>query len=252
MNAKTAERLISCHTPGETAAAGESRVQKAVRYAERDEQLRPKLQEQIAFDTAVRESLSAFPVPAELPEKIAALDVDRPSVAVAVFKNPPFVAAAISIAIVIVLLVRGALERSENYPGREAVLSILDSTTQEMSSVEMEPINPTELGRMNDWFAMKDMDGFHVPPEFAKFKAIGARVMRTSGQPVAITVIEQHDMLLYAFRGEPLGVRPPVNWRVLERDQWVFAIRKFDDLSFIVAFRGSEEEMDRFLSSELK
>src|SRR5438093_9748750 len=100
MNAKTAERLIHCHQPGHAAGANESRIQKAVKFAERDSDLSGKLKTQIAFDQRVAEKLEAIELPTALVEKIAALDGDtRSDIWKAPLKNPGVLAALLSLCI---------------------------------------------------------------------------------------------------------------------------------------------------------
>lgn len=248
MNTKQAERLIPCHLPDQSLA--DSRVQKAVRVAERDEQLKTRLAAQLAFDERVRTAVEQITLPERLAEKVGDLEGDkRPPFLQSVITNPPVLAAVISVIVVLALLGRGLWQRAENFAGKETAIQLVDAA-QEMSGVELEPINPTPLGKLNDWFAMNGMDRFDVPAAYADLKVIGGRVFKHSGFPVAQAAIEEHGMLAYVFRAKDLGIDlgGGERWRILQDDDWTAAIRPVDDLAFMLAFRGSRAEMQRFLS----
>jgi hypothetical protein len=248
MNSKTAARLLPCfqpdHDPGK-----EARLLKAVRFAEGDPELKPRLEAQAAFDAKIAEKLGEISVPPGLAEKLSALEEgERAKAWHAPLTNPAVLAAVLSLAIVGFLVIHAVMERSEDFQGREIAERMVGSAAQ-MTGVEFEPIKPTELGRLNDWFAMNGVERFETPSEFAAFKAVGCRVYKQAGFPVAQALVEENNMLVYVFRGADLGINPEgENWRVFTVDEYAGAIRGLGDLCFMIGFRGKKPEMQQFLS----
>ena len=57
--------------------------------------------------------------------------------------------------------------------------------------------------------------------------------------------------LIFQFHASEFGVQLPgdADWKVLTRDKWVGAIRQHADHCFLIAFPGSEADMQKFLKS---
>jgi hypothetical protein len=248
MNTKTAAQLLPCFQPGHDPGK-EARLLKAVRFAEGDPELKPRLEAQTAFDTTIAGKLGEISVPPGLAGKLAALEEgERAKAWYAPLTNPAVLAAVLSLAIVGFLVVHTLMERSEDFQGRDVAEKMVGSAAQ-MTGVEFEPIKPTELGRLNDWFAMNGVERFETPTEFATFKAVGCRVYKQAGFPIAQALVEENNMLVYVFRGADLGIDPAgENWRVFTADEYTGAIRGLGDLCFMIGFRGNKAGMEQFLS----
>lgn len=250
MNLKTAGRLLPAFLSSDPSASKDSRIGKAVRAAAADPDLAEKLAVQKAFDMRVAETIAGIKLPADLAAKVEALEgASHSEFWKSLAKNPAVLAAILSIAVVATLVIRGVIERAGNFPGKEIAQRMVNAA-EHMSGVEFEPIKPTPLAQLNDWFAMNGMDRFDVPPEFAGLKAVGCRVYKQSGFPVAQALVQEHDTFVYVFRGADLGIKlePSSRWHTFAEDDWTGAIRAVNDLCFLVAFRGTDAEMKAFLN----
>ena len=120
-----------------------------------------------------------------------------------------------------------------------------------MSGMELEP-KSAQLGNLEDWlFSKYGFEDFYVPPALDGFKTVGARVFKQDGDPVAQFAVEQNNMICYMFHADDLGVHldPQDKWRVFVDDDWVAALQQHDDSCFMIAFRGTRAEMEKFLAT---
>jgi hypothetical protein len=144
-------------------------------------------------------------------------------------------------------MVFATLERRENFRGRERVERLL-SVTRRMSGAELEPVS-MKTWQLGDWFYMRGVDQFAVPPEIAPLSAVGSRVFRSGGYTVAQVAIDERNCLLYVFRAQDFDVDLPDggDWRLLEDEGWVAAIRRQGRTCTMLTFVGTRAEMRDFL-----
>lgn len=253
MNAKKAEALFRCHREG--AHAGEdARIQKAIQFAEKDAGLKRKLDAQIAFDSRAAAAIGAICPRSSLIDRIK--EMEKPAGHSfnlrSMLKTPPVLAMAIALLVLAGLGIYFGLSRMEDFPGREDAMRMIE-ITDEMTGVEMEP-KTARAGDLEDWLFSKGFEGYFVPPEFAELKVLGGRVFKQDGLPVAQIAMEKNAMLFYVFRADDFGVKvdPPDHWRIFQDDEWTAAIRSHKGLCFMVTFRGTKADMQRFLATEGK
>jgi hypothetical protein len=249
MNAQTAETLLRCYRPGKPA---DSRTQKAVRFAETDPELQPKLAAQLEFDQQIVSVIHFIKPPDNLRQKLNDLTA-APTVAKTKLRsqiiNPAILTALLGVLLIIGVVVFIVLERMEKFPGREAVESLLGGAAK-MTGVELETVTTT-TSQLEDWLYMRGYEGYEVPPELATLPVVGSRVFRNEGRPVAQLAVDHHNSLVYQFHASEFGVQLPSDggWQVLTKDDWVGAIRQHGDHCFLVAFRGTKSDMDDFLKT---
>jgi hypothetical protein len=246
MNTTTAECLLRLHRAGRRP---DGRVQKAIRIAEKDETLRQKLNEQTSFDDQLVGVIQHIKPPENLRKKlreVSSKPVTKRSALRHIF-NPAMLTALLGILLIVGFFVWQAMERMEKFPGREAVERML-STTNKMSGVEMDPISSTP-GALGDWFYMRGFEGYRPPEEMAALPAVGSRVFRQDGHPIAQMMVEKHNSILYVFRASDFAVEiePSDAWTVIEYQNWVAAVRRNADICYMVAFLGRKPEMREFL-----
>ena len=109
----------------------------------------------------------------------------------------------------------------------------------------------TTAAQLGDWFYMRGYEGYLGPAEVAGLPVIGSRVFKQEGKPVAQFVIEQHDAVVFEFHAADFGVKLPDNgdWQVIEREDWVAAIRQRGEHCFMIAMRGGADGMHALLKA---
>jgi hypothetical protein len=249
MNAETAELLLRCYRPGK---AGDSRTQKAVKFAEQDPELKKKLQEQVQFDEQIVDVIHYIAPPDNLRQKLNDLSAQPRSEKAGLRKqmiNPVVLTAIFGVLLILGFLGFVIMERMEKFAGRENVEGLLASASK-MTGAELEAITTTTT-QLGDWMFMRGYEGYEVLPEVAALPVVGSRVFRYDGRTVAQAAVDRHDSLLYQFHASEFGVQLPSDgdWVVMVVDEWVGALRQRGDHCFLIAFRGTKEEMQTFLRS---
>jgi len=252
VNTETAETLLRCYRPGKRA---DSKMEKAVRFAEEDPELKKVLGAQIEFDEQMIDVIHFIKPPENLRQKLSDLSVAPRAEKTRLRKqviNPAVLTALLGVMLILGIVVFLVIERMEKFPGREAVENILASASK-MTGTELESVTST-TGQIGDWFYMRGYEGFEAPPELAALPVLGSRVFRIDGRTVsqiAIGNAEAMRCLIFQFHASEFGVLlpPEEGWRVLTQDQWVGAIRQHGDHCFLIAFRGDKAEMQDFLKT---
>jgi hypothetical protein len=249
MNAQTAETLFRCYRADKPA---DSRTQRAVRFAEADPELGPKLTAQIDFDRQIIGVIHCITAPDNLRQKLNDLSArpgaPKPKLR-SQFINPAVLTALLGVLLIIGVIVFIIIERMEKFPGREAVENLLGGAAK-MTGVEFEAVTTT-TNQLGDWLYMRGYEGYEVPPELAALPVVGSRVYRSEGRPVAQLAVDLHNSLVYQFHASEFGVQLPPDggWQVLQKEEWVGAIRQHGDHCLLIAFRGTTSDMHEFLKT---
>ncbi len=249
MNAETAAALLPCYRPG---MPGDSRTQKAVRFAEQDPELKKKLADQVAFDAQIIDVIHYITPPENLRQKLSELSA-KPRAEKAQLRKQ-LINPAVLTAVLGLLLMAGigfffVRDRMEKFPGRENVEGLL-ATASKMTGDEFEQLSKT-TSEIGDWLYMHGYEGYEAPPEIAALPVVGSRVFRYDGRTVAQMAIDAHSSLLYQFHASEFSVilPPDSDWQLLEKDDWVGAVRQHGDHCFLLVFRGEKDEMREFLKA---
>jgi len=253
MNAKTAEQLMRCHT-GAARECGDPAVRKALVFASGHASLKDKLSAQMEFDARSEAAIAAISLPPHLELQIQTINLPARSSAGLgkVLKQPAVLAVAIALLVMLGWFVYSTLIHSEDFQGREDVLKILDpDKANEMSRSEFD-IKSTEAGSMGDLlFSQYGFENYYVPAQLSHLKTARCRVFKQDGYPVAEVSLESHQSLLFVFRADDFGVKitPSEHWRVFEEGDWSLGIQAHGEVCVLIAFKGSRDEMKRFLVS---
>lgn len=253
MRLHSAEVFMRCYRSG--ALAGEDpRVQKAARTAERDETLKKKLAAQMELDERCARLVNSIPLPPALVEKLVALPEPPERRGFhwrAGLKQPPILAACIAFAVMIVWGIYFAIAQINEFPGKDKVRQMV-AINNEMTGMEME-IKSALVGNLEDWlFTRYKFESFYVPPQFANYKTVGCRVFRQDkGMPIAQLAIEEPAVLFYMFNARDFNVKitPADQWKVFKEEDWIAAVQQHGGVCFMVAFRGSKQQMEDFLAT---
>jgi hypothetical protein len=141
-------------------------------------------------------------------------------------------------------------DRLNSFEGADRISELLESANA-LTGDEFEAVE-TRAGDLQDWFFLKHgLEHYAVPKQFANVKTVGCRVFKFEGATVAqIMAVTDKEMLLYIFPSHDLGIRiRKGKWEVVEDDKWVGGATGINDSCFLVAFKGSKDEMKEFLSN---
>lgn len=249
MNADDAADLLPLHRPGRP---DDSRLQKAVRLAEEDADLAPRLANQRDFDQRMTGVIQSIVPPENLREKLreagARCETPKPKLRSQAF-NPAVLTAILGVLLILGFIAWTVMERMEKFEGREAAERMLTATSK-MTDIELDSV-ASATGAMGDWFYMHGFEGYYVPPELAALPVIGSRVFRVDGHAIAQLAVDRHDSILYVFRASDFGVEIPSDqpWRVISFEGWAAALRRHGDSCSMLAFRGEKADMRDFLAT---
>jgi len=144
-------------------------------------------------------------------------------------------------------------DRMNSFEGADRISELLDSANN-LTGDEFEAVE-TKAGDLQDWFFLKHgLEHYAVPKPFANIKTVGCRVFKFEGASVAqVMAITDKEILLYMFPSRELGVRTRKGkWEIVEDEKWVGGLTGVKDTCFLVAFKGSKDEMKEFLSNMVR
>jgi len=243
--------LLQCHVAG-LPGTEDPRIAKAVRAAEKDTELHGELERQRAFDERNLAALEHVIVPQAVLARIAASDgsTARQFSGKAALMQPVVLAIGLGAAVLLGLGGLTLWNRAHTFPGEDGAMRMVE-VTDEMTGAEMEP-KKDAAAALNDWFFNKyGFEDYYLPPGFENYETAGARLFKQDGQPVAQVAIEENHMMFYCFKAEDFGVNIPRNgWKTFRDGEWVAAVRQQDEECFMVAFHGTEGDMDAFLAGK--
>ena len=232
--------LLPTHRPWGGDAA---KVAKARRTAPED----PQLAAQIAADLQWHEEIERI----EVPEAFSLLHLAEPPKLGwgALFSHPAVLAIVLAFGVVVGVLVHLAQTRMGDFTGKEAVGALVQEAGATNGS-EFEVINPTDAGKLDDWFVLKGFEGYTVPRELQKAKAIGCRVFKQEGMLMAEVAFQKQNARLLVFRAAELknGMEKG-DRRIFQQGDWAVAAWNEQENGYVVMFEGDSDEMPGFLQT---
>ena len=141
-------------------------------------------------------------------------------------------------------------DRLNSFEGADRISDLLESANN-LTGDEFEAVE-TNAGNLQDWFFLKHgLEHYAVPKQFANIKTVGCRVFKFDGATVAqIMAVTDKEVLLYMFPSHDLGIKiRKGKWEIVEDENWVGAVTGIDSTCFLVAFKGTKDEMKEFLST---
>lgn len=246
MNVRSAENLIACHREG---IRPESSVQKALKMAEDDEQMREILKTNAAFDEQIVSAIHFIKPPETLRKKIAECAGSKELRKNAM--HPAILCAIAGVLLGIGFLVYLEMEKRAGFPGKENAARMIDQLNR-MTGMELEMKSGT-VGGLADWFMLRGFDEMRLPNDLASLPAAGARTFMSADHSVGQIAIgvEKLAPILNVFRASDFSVEleDGADWKVFSQAEWAAAIRQRGGICTMIAFRGSEEEMKGFLTT---
>ena len=244
MNVRTAENLLACHREG---VRPEASVQKALKMAESDEQMREKLKANAAFDAQIVDAIHFVKPPDSLRKKIAECSAPKELRKHAL--HPAILCAIAGVLLAIGFVVWHEMERRAGFPGKENAERMVEQLNH-MTGVELEMKTGT-VGGLADWFMLRGFDGMTLPPDVAALPAAGARTFQSASHSVAQVVIgeEKRASMLDVFRASDFDIEldDDGDWKFFDHGEWAAAIRQRGGICTMLAFRGTVDEMKAFV-----
>lgn len=247
MNVQTAMIHLAAYREGKLT---DPRLSKAMRCIENESLQRERLAEQVSFDLTVMEMLGAIAAPQDLRHRLTAAQStsDKPA-ARPRHQLTAVLSIALGVAIILAVLVFLYVQNQKNFPGRENLVRIA-STPKRMSGIELEPV-ANAAGELGDWFYMRGYEGYRLPAELRSLPAVGSRLFRPDGHPVAQVAIDTHQSLMYVLKAEDFGVilPSPEEWSIFPAQGCVAAARQYGEEIAMITFQGTEAEMEEFVAT---
>ncbi len=166
--------------------------------------------------------------------------------------NPAVLAVVVALAVIATVFGYRVHEKLRDFPGATSARKLL-TVAASSRSVLLDPVQ-TEAGALTDLFFMKHrLEHYDVPAEFAAFRTIGCRVFDDdeAHRVAQIWIVEKHmQLFLFPAEKDPKGVPAPdfTDWRFVEEEGWTGAVRQQNGICFMVALRGSEQELAPYLA----
>lgn len=243
MNVETAMIHLAAYREGK---ATDPRLSKAMRCIENESSKRASLAEQVAFDVSVMEMLNVIAAPVDLRHR---LEVAQGTTEKPVVRSRHHLTAILSLglgaAIILAVVAFLWVQNRKDFPGKENLVRIAQ-TPNRMSGVELDLVS-TSAGELGDQFYMRGYEGYRLPPELRSLPAVGWRLFRPSGSPVAQVAIEEHHSLLYVLKAADFGVILDEDWTIFPAQGFVAAARQYENSVAMITFQGTEAEMEEFI-----
>ena len=231
--------LLPLHRPW---GGDEPKVAKAVGDASNN----PQLAAQIAADLQWYEEIGQM----EVPEELALLHLsESPKMGLrALIFQPTVLAIALALAVVVGVLVYVTKTRMDDFPGKEAVIALVDAEGARTKPEFAELKTPTEAGKLGDWFVLNGFEGYAAPKKLQKAKVIGARVFKQDGISMAEVVFEQQNARMLIFRAADLknGIENPRR-HIFQQEEWAVATWNEQETSYVMMLNSDLNDMPGFL-----
>ncbi|XHR29362.1 MAG: hypothetical protein ACFUZC_02130 [Chthoniobacteraceae bacterium] len=207
----------------------------------------PELAAQAEADALLYADVGFLEVPAPILELVPAAP-ERPRLRVLLFQ-PAVLAIVLATLVVLGTVIYIVQARSADFPGRETAEEIVEHSGTE---VEYEPFTATQAGDLDDWFVLKGFAGFGVPSDLDKARAVGGRLFRYNGLPIAEVELSASNARLLVFHLADLKkttFNPGTSWRFFQEDDWAVGVTRDDDNGYILLFEGDSATMPRFFEA---
>lgn len=239
------DATLALHRPWMTEEP--TRVARSVKKAlAGGDKTRLPLEAQMAFDRQWHEALEAVQIPpgVELPDVMGG----AASSLRGLMRQPAVLAIAVAFLVMIGAVCFTALQKMEEFPGRDIINELVASAAGGKGAGAGEAVDGVEAGSLEDWFLLKGFEGFVLPPELAKAKVESCQVFRFSGGEVAQLNLQERKAALFVFRTSDFGVTPDAGvWTIYQEEGNAIAIKREGPLSYVLTYHGDSREMNDLL-----
>jgi hypothetical protein len=208
------------------------------------------------FDVAVAGVVQEIPIPKEAAEwfvNSALIKGDSKRSWKATARHPAILATLLAVLVMTGVGVFLFVEHLNEFPGSETAKRLLAQTSGAQKG-QFEAIN-TDAINLGDYFFMKfQLEHFDVPMQFADLRARGVRVFEDEeGKKVAQVLLAEKGVQFFLYPAEeedpaPAATPGPLLWRYLDGEGWAGAVAERDGVCFMIAMKGSKEELRNYLA----
>ncbi len=171
--------------------------------------------------------------------------------------HPAILATALAVLVMAGLTVYFLNERLHEFPGSVTAKKLL-AVASNTRRAQLDPLD-TDAINLGDYFFMKfQLEHFDVPMSLADLRATGARVFDDDeGHRVAQVSLAESGMQFFLYPAEPpsadsAATSKKMRWRYVEDEGWSGAVEEHNGVCFMVAMRGSREDLEPYLTSRAK
>ena len=168
-------------------------------------------------------------------------------------RHPAILATGLAILVLAGIAVFFFVERLHEFPGSTTAKKMLVMASNASRS-QFEPLH-TDAINLGDYFFMKfQLEHFDIPMQFADLHVRGARVFEDEdGQRVAHVLLAERGVQFFLYpteRSDPARTPTPARpiWRYVEGEDWAGAVAERDGVCFMIAMRGTEQELRSYLA----
>jgi hypothetical protein len=208
------------------------------------------------FDVAVAGVVRQIPIPKEAAEWFvngALIKGDAKRSWKATARHPAILATLLAVLVMAGIGVFLFVERLNEFPGSETAKHLL-AQANGARQARFEPLN-TDAINLGDYFFMKfQLEHFDVPMQFADLRARGVRVFDDEdGRKVAQVLLAEKGVQFFLYPAEeedsePKATPGPLLWRYVDGEGWAGAVAEREGICFMIAMKGSEEELRTYLA----
>ncbi len=246
--------LIECAPISDTPSSDRA-MRSALETAQTIPETAASLSAQHQFDQALAGLVQQIQIPQEAAEWFvnAALIRGAKRSWKQTARHPAILATALAVLVLTGIAVFFFVEHLHEFPGSETAkrLLVFAPTTRHY---QFEPLN-TDAINLGDYFFMKSqLEHYDVPMQFADLRARGARVFDDEdGHRVAQIVLAEKGVQFFLFpaeRGTGGSPKPGTRseWGYVEGEGWAGAVQQRDGICFMIAMRGTEDELRAYLA----
>ncbi len=172
-------------------------------------------------------------------------------------RHPAILATALAVLVMAGLTVYFLVERLQEFPGSDTAKKML-VVASNTKKAQLDPLN-TDAINIGDYFFMKfQLEHFDVPMSFADLRATGARVFDDDeGHRVAQVALAESGLQFFLYPADPTetraGPKPKkASWGFVEAEGWTGAVEERNGVCFMIAMRGSKEDLEPYLADRQK
>jgi hypothetical protein len=214
-----------------------------------------ELDRQQNFDRAIALLVGNIPIPAEIEQWFASENLlageKRSWIKTAL--QPAILAIGLALLVMAAILVFTFMEHLHDFPG-SAIAKKLLVVAKSARRSQFQTLN-TDAINLGDYFFMKyQLEHFEIPMGFADLRATGARVFEDEdGHRIAQVGLAESGMQFFLFAAERgSSGHSPVpefsGWQYVEGEGWAGAVQEHNGVYFMVAMRGSKQDLEPYLS----
>lgn len=172
-------------------------------------------------------------------------------------RHPAILATALAVLVLAGIGIFFFVERLHEFPGSDTAKKLL-AYAGTTGRDQFDTLN-TDAINLGDYFFMKaQLEHYDVPIQFADFRARAARVFDDEdGHRVAQVVLAEKGVQFFLYStdqttNKSASKQGRPSWHYVAGDGWSGAVQKRDGICFMIAMRGTEDELRSYLGERTR